>query len=56
MEAIGTLDQYFDRVAAELSGAYLLGIEVEPGDRDGRPHRVQLRSGSIPSKAAWSRA
>ena len=43
MHAVGTLDQYFDRVAAELSGSYLLGIEVEASDRDGRPHQVQVK-------------
>jgi VWFA-related protein len=43
LEGIGTLDQYFDRVAAELSGSYLLGIEVESSDRNGRPHRVQVK-------------
>jgi hypothetical protein len=42
-DAIGTLDQYFDRVVTELSGAYLLGIEVAPADRDGRPHTVSVR-------------
>jgi choline dehydrogenase-like flavoprotein len=30
-------------VAAELSGSYLLGIEVETADRDGKPHRVQVK-------------
>ena len=42
-DAIGTLDQYFDRVVTELSGAYLLGIEVEAADRDGRPHAVSVK-------------
>jgi hypothetical protein len=26
-----------------MSGAYLLGIEVAPDDRDGRPHRVEVK-------------
>jgi VWFA-related protein len=43
MLGIGTLDQYFDRVVTELSGAYLLGVEVAPGDRDGRPHAVSVK-------------
>jgi VWFA-related protein len=43
VEAIGTWDQHFDRIVAELSGSYLLGIEVEPADRDGRPHKVSVK-------------
>lgn len=42
LEGIGTLEPYFDRVAAELSGSYLLGIEVEPADRNGKPHAVKV--------------
>jgi VWFA-related protein len=43
MHGIGTLDQYFTRVATELSGSYLVGIEVAPADRDGRPHQVDVK-------------
>ena len=43
MEAIGTWDQYFDRIVTELSGSYLLGIEVEPTDRNGRPHQMSVK-------------
>jgi VWFA-related protein len=43
MEAIGTWDQYFNRIVTELSGSYLLGIEVEPADRNGRPHNVSVK-------------
>jgi VWFA-related protein len=42
MLGIGTLDQYFDRIVTELSGSYLLGVEVTPADRDGRTHRVEV--------------
>ena len=42
---IGTLDQYFDRVVTELSGSYLLGVEVAPTDRDGRTHQVDVKVG-----------
>jgi len=41
-EAIGSLEQSFERIAKELSGAYLVGIEVEAVDRDGKPHRVEV--------------
>jgi VWFA-related protein len=43
MVGVGTLDQYFDRVVTELSGSYLLGVEVAPADRDGRTHWVDVR-------------
>ena len=42
IEAVGSVDQHFERVATELSGSYLIGIEVEDRDRDGKPHRVQV--------------
>ncbi len=41
---IGTIDQYFTRVLTELTGSYLLGVEVAPADKDGKPHRVEVRS------------
>jgi hypothetical protein len=41
---IGTIDQYFTRVLTELAGSYLLGVEVAATDKDGKPHRVQVRS------------
>jgi VWFA-related protein len=43
MLGIGTLDQYFERVVTELSGSYLLGVEVESADRDGRAHQVDVK-------------
>jgi len=43
MEAIGSWDAYFNRIVTEMSGAYLLGIEVGPADRDGRPHNVSVK-------------
>jgi VWFA-related protein len=35
-------DFAFDRLAAELSGYYLLGFEPEPSDRDGKEHSIQV--------------
>ncbi|HEX4347697.1 MAG TPA: VWA domain-containing protein, partial [Vicinamibacterales bacterium] len=32
----------FDRIASELSGYYLLGLETDAKDRDGRPHAVNV--------------
>jgi hypothetical protein len=43
LPVIGQVETYFDRVATELSGVYLLGIEVTPTDRDGKPHLVNVR-------------
>jgi VWFA-related protein len=43
LRVIGPAETYFARVATELSAAYLLGIEVEPGDRNGKPHRVEIK-------------
>lgn len=41
--SVFALERYFDRVATEISAVYLLGIEVSPEDRDGRPHAVQVK-------------
>ena len=35
-------DFAFERLAAELSGYYLLGFEPEPADRDGKEHTIQV--------------
>jgi VWFA-related protein len=43
MEVVGTFDQYFDLVVTELSGAYVIGIEVQASDRDGKPHEVSVK-------------
>ena len=37
----------FRRLNAELTGAYEFGIEAEPGDLDGKPHRIEVR---VPSR------
>jgi VWFA-related protein len=43
LTVIGTVEPYFERVATELSASYLLAIEVTPADRNGRPHRVDVK-------------
>jgi len=35
-------DFAFQRLALELSGYYLLSFEPEPGDRDGKPHKIKI--------------
>jgi VWFA-related protein len=39
---IGTGSGVFERVEAELSGYYLLGVESNPLDRDGRTHSIRV--------------
>ena len=34
----------FDRIARAIDGYYLLGVEARPEDRDGRRHRIAVRS------------
>jgi VWFA-related protein len=43
LRVIGAAEAFFARVATELSASYLLGIEVTPADRNGRPHRVEVK-------------
>jgi hypothetical protein len=43
LRVIGTAETYFERVATELSASYLLGIEVAATDRNGKPHRVDIK-------------
>ncbi len=33
----------FERLSKELSASYLLGIEAEPSDRDGKTHNIDVR-------------
>ncbi len=41
----GTGGAVFDRLNSELSGYYLLGVEAEPRDRDGKPHPIRVDVG-----------
>jgi len=37
-------DRYvFDRLSLEMSAYYLIGFDPEPGDRDGKPHRISVK-------------
>ena len=38
----GTGSRLFANIASELSGYYLLGVESDPGDRDGKPHAIRI--------------
>jgi VWFA-related protein len=38
----GTGNQLFANIESELSGYYLLGVQSEPADRDGKPHAIRI--------------
>ncbi len=40
---VGTVEPAFERVANEMAGSYMVGIEVTSADRDGRPHQVAVK-------------
>lgn len=42
LRVVGGADPAFTRLAAEISGYYLLGFEAEAGDRDGKPHKIKV--------------
>jgi VWFA-related protein len=41
-EVIGSAEDPFKRLAAEVSGYYLIGVEPEGNDRDGRVHQIRV--------------
>ena len=47
MRVVGNGDSAFARLSLELSGYYLLSFEPEPGDRDGRAHKIAV---SVPGR------
>ncbi|HEU4928419.1 MAG TPA: VWA domain-containing protein [Candidatus Krumholzibacteria bacterium] len=42
LRVVSSADTVFQRLALELSGYYLLSFEPEPGDRDGKPHKIAV--------------
>ena len=47
---LGSGDAIFDRISSELSGYYLLGVESDARDKDGKPHPIRIevsRRGAI---------
>ena len=40
----GSGDTYFNRVLTETSAYYVLGVQPEPADRDGRPHFIRVKT------------
>jgi VWFA-related protein len=41
-DVIGTGAALFDRIESEISGYYLIGVESDPKDRDGKPHAIRV--------------
>jgi VWFA-related protein len=41
-QIVGSGDRVFERLAGEMRAHYVLGVEQEPGDRDGQAHRVDV--------------
>src|SRR5690242_9756826 len=39
---VGTGEAIFERIGAELSGYYLLGVESGPSDKDGKTHPIRV--------------
>jgi len=42
-QVVASADWAFDRVASEISGHYLLGLEPATRDRDGKPHDIEVK-------------
>jgi VWFA-related protein len=49
----GTAQALFERIELELSGYYLLGVESDPRDRDGKAHTIRV---DVPRKGALVRS
>jgi len=49
----GTGANIFQQIEGEISGYYLLGVESDPKDRDGKPHPIRV---DVPRKGATVRS
>jgi VWFA-related protein len=49
----GTGQTLFERIESELSGYYLLGVESDPKDKDGRSHTIRV---DVPRRGALVRS
>src|SRR5262249_11868050 len=52
-DVIGRPEHLFERIASELSGYYLIGVESDPKDRDGKSHPVRVE---VPRRGAIVRS
>ncbi len=53
--AVSGTDYAFERMATETSAAYVLAVEPEPADRDGKAHKIQVKV-NVPGSTVRSRA
>jgi len=49
----GAAEGLFDRISSELSGYYMLGVESDGRDKDGKPHPIRV---DVPRKGAVVRS
>jgi VWFA-related protein len=49
----GAADALFERISSEISGYYLLGVESDGRDKDGKPHPIRV---DVPRKGAVVRS
>jgi len=43
LRVVAGADAAFERIAREISATYILGVEPVAADRDGKPHRIDVR-------------
>jgi len=43
LRVVAGADAAFERIAREISATYILGVEPAPADRNGKPHRIDVR-------------
>jgi len=43
LRVVAGADAAFERISREISATYILGVEPVPADRDGKPHRIDVR-------------
>ena len=43
LEVVAGADRAVERIASEMSGQYILGLEPADGDRDGKPHEIRVK-------------
>jgi VWFA-related protein len=52
-DVVGRPENLFERIESELSGYYLLGVESDPKDRDGKAHPIRV---DVPRRGALVRS
>lgn len=42
-DVVGSGSHFFDRLSLEMSAYYLIALDPEPADRDGKPHKITVK-------------